>query len=111
MSIRMEKPWKPLTSEQTKNMPAQLGTFQISDTELDIVYIGYAGGRSLWGLRGALQEQLAKRGEGFNFRVEVNQQYLSRWEELLKIHKFDYGAVPPDNERHRPLRIGRLSLG
>ena len=110
MSIRMEKPWQPLTIEQANNMPAHLGVFQISNAGYDVVYIGYAGGRSLWGLRGALQEPLADRGDGFNFRVEVNQQYLSRWEELLKIHKGDHGTVPPGNENHQPRRIGQLSL-
>jgi hypothetical protein len=40
----------------------------------------------------------------------VNQQYLSRWEELLKIHKGDHGTVPPGNENHQPRRIGQLSL-
>ncbi len=91
-------------------MSAHLGVYQISNAAHDVVYIGYAGGRSLWGLRGALQAQLAERGEGFNFRVEVNHQYLSRWEELLKIHKGDHGTVPSGNESHRPRRIGQLSL-
>ena len=106
----MEKPWQPLPLELAKNMTATLGVYKISDAAHDVVYIGYAGGRSLWGLRGALQEQLAERGEGFNFRVEVNQQYLSRWEELLKIHKGDHGTVPSGNESHQPRRVGQLSL-
>ena len=110
MSIRMEKPWRPLASEHLKTMPAQLGVYQIANAQQDVVYIGYAGGRSLWGLRGALQEQLAERGAGFHFRLEVNQQYLSRWEELLKIHKSDHGTVPEGNENHQPRRIGQLSV-
>jgi len=43
--------------------------------------------------------------------LEVNQQYLSRWEELLKVHMGDHGALPPGNVSHRPRRIGQLSLG
>ncbi|MBL6954262.1 MAG: hypothetical protein ISR50_16605 [Alphaproteobacteria bacterium] len=110
MSIRMEKPWQPLTAELLKGLPAQLGVFQVSDDKQDVVYIGYAGGRCLWGLRGLLQEQLAERGDGFHFRLEVNQQYLSRWEELLKIHMADHGTVPAGNENHQPRRIGQLSV-
>jgi len=50
-------------------------------------------------------------GEGYQFRIEVNQQYLSRWEELLKVHKGDHDALPPGNKDHRPRRVGQLSLG
>jgi hypothetical protein len=106
----MEKPWRPLTSETVKSMTGHLGVFQISNDAGDIVYIGYAGGRSLWGLRGALREQLDTLGDGHHFRVEINQQYLSRWEELLMVHKGDHSALPPGNENHRPRRIGQLSL-
>ncbi|MDA1101819.1 MAG: hypothetical protein O2967_22905 [Proteobacteria bacterium] len=111
MAIRMEKAWRPLTADELKGLPAQLGVYQIADGNQDVVYIGYAGGRSLWGLRGALQDQLAERGGAHQFRLEVNQQYLSRWEELLKVHMGDHGSLPPGNENHRPRRIGRLSLG
>lgn len=110
MAIRMEKPWLPLDADAVEALSGDLGVYQVADGAGTVVYIGYAGGRSLWGLRGALQEQLAERGEGFNFRVEVNQQYLSRWEELLKIHKGDHGTVPSGNESHQPRRIGQLSL-
>ena len=57
------------------------------------------------------REQLAARGKGFRFRLEVNHQYMSRWEELLGVHVADHGALPAGNESHRPRRIGRLSLG
>ncbi len=111
MSIRLEKSWQPLSADVVKSVAAQLGVFQVSNDEQEIIYIGYAGGKSVWGLRGALQEQLASLGDGHYFRIEINQQYLSRWEELLKIHMGDHGALPPGNTDHRPRRIGKLSLG
>ena len=111
MAIRLEKAWRPITDEVVKGLAAQLGVYQISNNKEEIVYIGYAGGRSLWGLRGALQDKLAELGEGYQFRIEVNQQYLSRWEELLKVHKGDHDALPPGNKDHRPRRVGQLSLG
>ncbi|MDE0940943.1 MAG: hypothetical protein OSB58_00730 [Alphaproteobacteria bacterium] len=110
MSIRMEKPWQSLDATNAKKLLGQLGVYQISNDADEILYIGFAGGRSLFGLRGILQDELAKRGEGFRFRVEINQQYLSRWEELLKVHKADHNALPPENNDHRPRRIGQLSL-
>ncbi len=106
----MEKPWRPLTDEAVKGISGQLGVYQISNAQEEVVYIGYAGGRSLWGLRGALQDKLAELGEGHLFRIEVNQQYLSRWEELLKVHKGDHDALPSGNNDHRPRRVGQLSL-
>ncbi len=111
MSIRLEKPWRALTKEALKSLSAQLGVYQISNDKEEVIYIGYAGGRSLWGLRGALQDKLAELGEGHHFRLEVNQQYLSRWEELLKVHKGDHNALPSGNKDHRPRRVGQLSLG
>jgi hypothetical protein len=111
MAVRMEKPWLPLTAEGVAELSGDLGVYQIADGEGIVVYIGYAGGRSLWGLQGELREQLVERGEGHRFRVEINHQYLSRWEELLKVHMGDHGTLPAGNEHHRPRRIGRLSLG
>jgi|TARA_B100001964_G_C14077143_1_gene528529 hypothetical protein len=111
VAVRLEKPWRALSAEGVEELRGHLGVYQIADGEGQVVYIGYAGGRSLWGLQGELREQLAARGKGFRFRLEVNHQYMSRWEELLGVHVADHGALPAGNESHRPRRIGRLSLG
>ncbi|MDP6345284.1 MAG: hypothetical protein QF578_15350 [Alphaproteobacteria bacterium] len=107
----MEKPWLPLDADAVEALSGDLGVYQVADGAGTVVYIGYAGGRSLWGLQGELRQQLAERGEGYLFRVEINHQYLSRWEELLKVHDGEHGALPAGNEEHRPRRIGRLSPG
>ena len=67
---------------------------------------GVAGGRSRFGLRGELEAELARRGPGFRFRVEVNTQYHTRFRELLMLHRADHGTLPPENEA--PPGLGRL---
>jgi hypothetical protein len=110
MAIRMTKEWTPLTAETVDRLPGQLGVYQLANTEGQIVYIGYAGGRTLFGLRSALEGVLAAQPHGADrFRVEINQQYITRWEELLMVHVADHGALPPGNTDHHPRRMGRLS--
>ena len=68
-----------------------------------------AGGRSPFGLRSELQREASERGPGYQFRVEVNQQYRTRWLELLMVHKADHGSLPTDNAKNPPPALGRLS--
>lgn len=110
MSIRLEKPWLPLVPDTVRALPGQLGVYQIADAEGRILYIGYAGGRSRFGLRGELEAQCVRRtrdgDRGARFRVEVHMAYLTRYQELLMIHRADHGALPPENDL--PRRLGRL---
>jgi hypothetical protein len=107
--LRLEKPWQPLTAETAARLPGQLGVYQIADAKGAVLHIGQAGARSPFGLRSELQRELAERGAGCQFRVEVNQQYRSRWFELLMVHRHDTGALPPDNAKNPPPNLGRLS--
>ncbi|MEI6200317.1 MAG: hypothetical protein WCP68_00020 [Enhydrobacter sp.] len=109
MRLRLDKPWKPLTAEEATRLPGQLGVYQIADATGAILFIGEAGARSPFGLRSELQRQAAERTAGCQFRVEVNQQYRSRWLELLMLHKADHGALPADNAKNPPPNLGRLS--
>ena len=110
MAIRMEKPWLALTPEAVKALPGQLGVYQLADAEGRVVYIGFAGGRSLFGLRSELERALKERpGGAARFRTEVNQQYTSRHLELLMLHVADYGSLPVVNAGDPPVRLGRLS--
>jgi len=110
MAIRMEKPWIELTPEAVKALPGQLGVYQLADAEARVVYIGFAGGRSLFGLRSELERALRERPAGAaRFRVEVNQQYTSRYQELLMLHVADHGSLPAANAADPPPRLGRLS--
>jgi len=109
MKLRLDKPWKPLTVEEATRLPGQLGIYQIADAAATVLFIGQAGARSPFGLRSELQREVAERGAGCQFRVEVNQQYHTRWLELLMLHNADHGALPADNAKNPPPNLGRLS--
>ena len=110
MAVRMTKAWTPLTAEHVKKLSGQLGVFQLADDTDRIVFIGFAGGRSLFGLRGEVEKALADPpARASRFRVEVNQQYTTRYQELLMAHVHDHGAVPAGNVGKALPRLGRLS--
>jgi hypothetical protein len=108
IKLRLDKPWRPLTAAEAARLPGQLGVYQIADAKGAILFIGHAGARSPFGLRSELQREASER-TGCQFRVEVNQQYRTRWFELLMVHQADHGALPPDNAKNPPPNLGRLS--
>ncbi|MES2897489.1 MAG: hypothetical protein V4759_15795 [Pseudomonadota bacterium] len=108
--MRLDKPWVDLTAENVARLAGELGVYHLADAEGRVLRIGYAGGRSLFGLRGELRAALVA-GEGERFRTEVTAQYLSRYEELLMIHVADHGGLPTGNAAESRRRIGRLSPG
>lgn len=110
MAIRMTKPWQPLTPEAVRKLPGQLGVFQLADASGHVVFIGFAGGRSLFGVRSEIEKAMSDLPAGaVQFRVEINQQYTTRYQELLMLHVHDHGQVPQGNAG-RPLpTLGRLS--
>jgi hypothetical protein len=108
--VRLDKPWRDLTAANVAQLAGELGVYQLADAEGQMLRIGYAGGRSLFGLRGELQAALAAGGAA-KFRVEVTAQYLSRYEELLMVHVADFGSLPAGNAADAGRRLGRLSPG
>lgn len=106
--LRLDKPWRPLTAEEIARLPGQLGVYQVADAASVLLFIGQAGARAPFGMRSELQRELADRGPGHQFRIEVNQQYRTRWFELLMVHQADHGRLPPDNAKNPP-PLGRLS--
>lgn len=110
MTIRMTKCWQPLTAGEVRALTGQLGVYELADAAGTVVFIGMAGGRSLFGLRGEVEKALASPPAGASqFRVEVNQQYLTRHQELLMLYVADHGALPVANRDAPPARLGRLS--
>lgn len=105
MGIRLTKPWMPASAAM--GLSGQLGVYQLGDAEGKVVCIGYAGGRSSFGLRGAVGGAFDRHPEASCFRVEVNSAYLSRYRELLMLHQADFGSLPPGNDAVPGL--GRLS--
>jgi hypothetical protein len=47
-------------------------------------------------------------GEPGQFRFEFNHNYMSRFDELLMIHRADHGDLPAANDAEAT-RVGRLS--
>ena len=110
MAIRMIKPWVALTLENVKKLTGQLGVYQLANAGGDTVFIGFAGGRSLFGLRGEMEAHMqAPPAAATQFRVEVNQQYTTRYQELLMVHVHDHGDVPAGNLGKPLPKLGRLS--
>ena len=110
MAIRMTKPWVPLAPDAVKKLSGQLGVYQLADAKGHVVFVGFAGGRSLFGLRGEVEKALQDPPSGAaQFRVEVNQQYTTSYQELLMLHVHDHGAVPAGNLGKPLPRLGRLS--
>jgi hypothetical protein len=110
MSIRLEKPWRALEEREVSQLPAQLGVYQIAEPDGEIVRIGYAGGKSLFGLRGEIASCAAARvGRPGLFRCEVTMQYMSRYQELLMVHVAEHGRLPRENTE-RADRLGRIGL-
>ena len=105
MKLHLEKPWLELTPERVAKLNGQMGVFQLGDETGRVLYIGFAGGKSLFGLRSELEKRL---GSAAQFRYEVNNQYQTRWRELLMLHQATHGEVPEMNQ-HEPLpKLGRL---
>ena len=107
--LRPDKPWRPLEAAEVARLGGHLGVYQIADAEGRVVRIGAAGGRSLFGLRGELEKELAAGPAGRRVRVEVTTQYWSRRQELLMLHLADHGRLPEGNPEVDAARLGRLS--
>lgn len=112
MAVRLDKAWIPLNAEQVARVAGHLGVYQLADSTGEIVYIGVAGGRSAFGLQGALSEALHSPPAGATqFRYEVNMAYHTRHLELLQAYLHDHGCLPVANLDVDASSLGRLRLG
>src|SRR5262245_41368146 len=105
MKLHLDKPWIELTAESVRKLPGQMGVFQLADEAGGVLYIGFAGGKSLFGLRSEIEKRI---GSAARFRYEVNNQYQTRWRELLMLHRAAHGDVPTMNQREPLPKLGRL---
>ena len=109
MQLRLTKPWRDLNTDAIREIPGQLGVYELATATGETVYIGYAGGRELFGLRSALQRHFEQGTAGATkFRYEVNMQYQSRQRELLMLHVADHGSFPAANMDDHPIQLGRM---
>ena len=107
MSVRLAKPWRPCDGLQA--LPGHMGVFELGDADGAVIFVGYAGGRSRFGLRGEIEAAAARCDGAAGYRYEVTTAYLTRYQELLMAHQAASGALPRHNA---PMpRLGRLSPG
>ena len=105
MPVRLTKAWHGI-AEIDQVLKGQMGVYQLANEAEEILYIGYAGGKSLFGLQGEVRALAQQVPEVAKFRAEVTTAYLSRFRELMMIHHADHGAYPEFNP---PIKLGRLS--
>ncbi|KAA0235202.1 hypothetical protein EDM76_08475 [bacterium] len=96
MQLRLTRPWRDLNEAEVSRLPGQLGVYELADEDGQVIYVGYAGGKSLFGLRSAVQGHIGST-RAARFRYEVNSQYMSRYHELLMLHARDDGDIPELN--------------
>ena len=103
--IRM--PWARYGPASEAAISGSSGVYEIADAGGTTVYIGAAGARDLFGLRGRIaahfQSDVAQAlqpvpGTPQLYRYEVTSAYLSRRMELLGRYQAEHGALPPGNE-------------
>lgn len=103
----LDKPWREWEAgrDQERALSNTLGVYEIGDESGDVIYIGFAGGRSLFGLRGELKKHFdgaanaVTAESGRRFRYEVTMQYMSRYRDLLQRHNEEHGRLPSGNEQ------------
>jgi hypothetical protein len=109
MAVRLTKAWIPLDQAHVEKLTGHLGVYQLGNGGGEIFYIGVAGGRSRFGLRGELTAMLAAElTEVTCFRVEINMAYRTRHIELLQTFVHDHGHLPLHNTDVDIARLGRM---
>ena len=105
MAVRLTKPWTPVAEAMTR-LRGHLGVFQLANSEGDVLFIGYAGGNSQYGIRAEVAAAAERIPGAVNVRVEITSAYMSRFRELMMVHIADHGAPPAHNP---PVKLGKLS--
>jgi hypothetical protein len=107
MAVSLHKPWRPCAALNA--LPGHMGVFELADADGAVIYVGYAGGRSRFGLRGEIEAAVARMDGCSGYRYEITTAYLTRYQELLMAHQAARGSLPRGNA---PVPgLGRLSPG
>jgi len=107
--LRSGKPWSPCEPGVLERLPGHMGVYELADADGTVLLIGYAGGRSRFGMRGEIAAAVERTPGAARFRYEVTTAYLTRYQELLMVHQAEFGWLPPGNAPEPGL--GRLSPG
>lgn len=112
MAVRLNKTWMPFDKAHIDTLSGHLGVYQLGNEHGDIVYIGVAGGRSRFGLKGELTTKLDEPVVGATcFRIEINMSYRTRHLELLQAFVHDHGRLPAANTDVDIASLGRIRPG
>jgi len=107
---RLAKTWESiaavLAGEARSPLHGEMGVYQLADAERAVIFIGYAGGVSPFGLRGEIAAFEQHAPDAVSVRFEITTAYLSRYQELLMLHVADHGELPRCNPAQN---LGRLS--
>ena len=100
----INKAWSDCAALNPRGLPGTVGVYELADAQGEVIFIGYAGGRALMGLRGEIAAHCGgketfdvTRSRVARFRYEVTASYLTRWLELLARYRQDTGVLPPGN--------------
>lgn len=101
----LKKTWETFDPARIKEISGSMGVYELADSDGRVIYIGYAGGKSRFGLRGKIADHFAEsepnpaiRGHVAFYRLEVNSMYYSRWVDLLSRYREDHERLPSGNE-------------
>jgi len=112
VSIRLDKPWIEFSKESIDRVTGHLGVYQLANAGKEIIYIGIAGARTRFGLRGELQKWLELDDIATSFfRLEVTMAYKTRHVELLQTFLHDFKRLPLANKNMNVTSLGRLNVG
>jgi hypothetical protein len=100
----LAKPWQSFDPGSVKRLSGSNGVYELADEQGTVLYIGYAGSKANFGLRGKIAGHFSEaelnpviRDRVAQFRYEVTAMYYSRWVDLLTRHLEDYETLPEGN--------------
>lgn len=103
--MALKKAWESFDPARLKELSGSNGVYELADAQGDVIYIGYAGSKANFGLRGKIADHFSEQepnaainGRVAQFRYEVNSMYYSRWVDLLSRHREDFEVLPPGND-------------
>ena len=104
MSIRLDKKWVS-KDDALLLLRGNLGVYQLADATQQIRFIGYAGGKSLFGLKGEIQPAFPDDPTAEVVRWEVTSASMSGDRDRLMLHLYGHDVLPPENN---PIPLGKL---
>ncbi len=106
----MSKPWRNVDAAQLDDIPCTTGVYEIRDRHGEILDIGYAGSREPFGLKSKIEAIVSEEArDGLQFRYELHVQYMTRYAELVLVHRARHNGAEPARVSQRPIPVeGRL---